>query len=79
MGGGSIAVRVGGEGDVARSHVVWTGRDNSRIGTPIAHDGRIYFIARGVANCIDAKTGERIYQARLSGGTNAPFISGNVL
>jgi outer membrane protein assembly factor BamB len=77
MGGGSIAVRVGGEGDVAKTHVVWTGRDNNRIGTPIVYDGRIYFFSRGVANCIDAKTGERIYQARLSGGAAATSAAGD--
>lgn len=68
MGGGSIAVRAGGEGDVSETNVVWTGRDNNRISTPIVHDGRIYFISRRIANCIDARTGERVYQARLSGG-----------
>lgn len=70
-GGGSIAVRVGGEGDVSKSHVVWQGRDTNRIGSPIVHDGRIYFFAGRVANCIDAKTGEKIYQQRLTGGTAA--------
>lgn len=72
MGGGSIAVRAGGTDDVTKSHVVWTDRHNNRIGTPAIHDGRIYFISRRVANCIDAKTGERIYQSRLEGPTDAP-------
>lgn len=76
MGGGSIGVSAGGDGDVAKTHVVWTGRDNGRIGTPIAHDGRIYFFSRGVANCIDAKTGERIYQARLTGGAGPSAAGG---
>lgn len=65
-GGGSIAVRANGEGDVTQSHVVWSGRDTNRIGTPILHEGRIYFIAGGIANCIDAKTGESIYRERLT-------------
>jgi outer membrane protein assembly factor BamB len=69
--GGSIAVRVGGEGDIKNSHVVWSGRNTSRIGTPVVYDGRIYFFANGIANCIDAKTGKDIYQERLSGGTTA--------
>lgn len=67
-GGGSIAVRAGGTGDVTRTHVVWRGRDNGRINTPIVHEGRIYLISGRVATCIDAETGERIYQSRLTGG-----------
>ncbi|MBI3468772.1 MAG: PQQ-binding-like beta-propeller repeat protein, partial [Planctomycetes bacterium] len=77
MGGGSIAVRAGGDGDVEKTHIVWTGRDNNRIGTPIVYEGRIYFFSRGIANCIDAKTGERIYQARLTGGLTASAGEGN--
>ncbi|MEQ8786721.1 MAG: PQQ-binding-like beta-propeller repeat protein [Pirellulaceae bacterium] len=64
--GGSIAVRTGGKDDVTESHVVWTGRDRGRIGTPVYHDGRLYFVSSKVVNCLDAKTGDRIYQSRLT-------------
>jgi outer membrane protein assembly factor BamB len=66
--GSSMAVRAGGKGDVTKTHVVWTQRHQGGIGTPILHDGRIYFVNGGVAHCIDAKNGERIYQQRLTGG-----------
>lgn len=66
--GGSIALRPGGQGDVTASHVVWKGRHNSRITTPLLHDGRLYFISRGIANCLDAATGEKVYQSRLGSG-----------
>jgi outer membrane protein assembly factor BamB len=72
--GGSIAVRAGGTDDVTKSHVVWSGRDKGRICTPVYHDGRLYWVTGGVANCIDAKTGQRVYQARLkaaAGGADA--------
>ncbi|HET6422223.1 MAG TPA: PQQ-binding-like beta-propeller repeat protein [Planctomycetaceae bacterium] len=65
-GGGSLAVRAGGTDDVSETHVVWTGRDNNRIGTPVVHNGLLYFIANKVVNCVDAKTGERVYQSRLA-------------
>ena len=71
MGGGSIAVRVGGMGDVTKTNVVWSGRHNSRISTPLFSDGRIYFINSGVANCLDAASGEKVYKERLSGGGSA--------
>lgn len=64
-GGGSIAVKVDGSGDVTKSNVLWSGRDANRIETPILYDGRIYFFSRGIVNCIDAKTGERIFRGRL--------------
>ena len=75
-GGGSIAVLAGGEGDVSESHVAWRGRHNNRIATPIVHDGRIYFFAGGIINCINAETGEQIYQSRLSGGSAPPAQEG---
>ena len=67
-GGGSIAVRAGGNGDVTESHVLWTGQDRNRIGTVVYHDGRLYWVSSRIANCIDAKSGEEIYRSRLSGG-----------
>jgi len=71
-GGGSIAVRAGGTGDVTKTHVVWTGRHNSRISTPLLSDGRLYFIAGGIVNCITAAQGEKVFQARLGEGGDTP-------
>ena len=69
-GGGSIAVRAGGKDDVTKTNIVWQGRNSSRISTPIYYDGRIYFFAGRVANCIDAATGKEIYQTRLPAGNS---------
>lgn len=71
QGSGSIAIRSGGEKDVTKSHVAWTGRDNNRIGTPVHVDGRLYFVSNRVATCVDAATGQRVYQGRLSGASAA--------
>ena len=68
-GGGSIAVRVGGKGDVTSSHILWTGRDSSRFSTPIFYKDRLYSFANDVATIIDAKTGERLARSRLEGGS----------
>ncbi len=64
-GGGGIAVRAGGKGDVTDSRVVWTGNQSNRIGTPLVHEGRIYAFSSGIATCFDAATGEQIYRGRL--------------
>jgi outer membrane protein assembly factor BamB len=69
--GGSLAIQAGGMGDVAETHVQWRGNDRVGVGTPLYHDGRIYWISGGVVNCIDAGNGERIYQERLS-SSSAP-------
>ena len=68
-GGGSVAVKAGGEGDVTDSNVIWTGRDSARFGSPVGHKTSIYLVSNGVLNKIDAKTGKRLEQTRLSGGS----------
>ncbi|QEG33984.1 outer membrane protein assembly factor BamB family protein [Bythopirellula goksoeyrii] len=87
-GGGGIAVRAGGNGDVTDTHVIWSGRQSSRIGTPVYRDGRLYTFNGGVATCIDAASGEQIYRARLQGGRDgggraqdyaSPVIAGDLI
>lgn len=64
-GGGSIAVRAGGKGDVTESGTLWRGKDAARFGSPLVLDGRIYYFANGVANCISAGDGTSIFKERL--------------
>lgn len=64
-GGGGIAIRAGGEGDVTGQQVVWSGRQPNQISTPIIHDGRIYTFTSRVVNCFDQATGKEIFKARL--------------
>ncbi len=66
-GGRSVAVKVGGKKDVNATNIVWEGRAQARIATPVLYEGRIYWISNGIANCISAETGESVYRARLSG------------
>lgn len=63
--GGSIAVKAGGKDDVSKTNVLWSGRDRSRIGTPVVFQDKLYFFSSGVANCVDAKTGKQVFAARL--------------
>ncbi|QEG40635.1 outer membrane protein assembly factor BamB family protein [Roseimaritima ulvae] len=69
--GDALAVRVGGKGDVNQSHVVWHESHRGRISSPIVHDGLLYWISSGVLNCVDAATGERVYQERLNTSDNS--------
>jgi outer membrane protein assembly factor BamB len=63
----ALAVRTGGRGDVTQSHRLWVADKGSNVSSPVYHDGHIYWIheRNGVANCLDAATGEVKYQARL--------------
>lgn len=75
-GGGSFAIKAGGKDDVTKSNILWSGSGRNRIGTPVTHNGMLYFVSSRIVNCIDAKTGKEIYQARLTpkagSGTAAP-------
>jgi hypothetical protein len=75
-GGGSAAVKLGGKNDVSDSHKVWTGRDSSRFGTPLVHEGRIYFFGNGLVNCIRAADGSEIFKERIPGATGGGFGGG---
>jgi hypothetical protein len=69
VGNSSIAINAGGENDVTKSHVVWTGGDRNRISSPVVAGGKLYLVNNRVATCVDAKTGSRKYQGRLAGSS----------
>ena len=70
-GGGSVAVKIGGKGDVTDSHTVWSGNDSSRFGSPLVYDGRVYFFSGGIANCISAEDGSSIFKGRLPSSSSS--------
>jgi hypothetical protein len=61
------AIRPGGSGDITDSHVAWNlHRGIPEIPSPIFHADRLYLVrAGGVLTCVNAHTGEVIYQQRL--------------
>lgn len=63
----ALAVRAGGRGDVTESHVLWRINKGSNVSSPVYHQGHLYWVheKQGVAYCLDAKTGEAVYQERL--------------
>lgn len=64
---GSMAIRIGGEGDVTKSHVVWKSRNSSYVSTPILRDSKLYWIDdRGTYYCINAENGELIHRSRVA-------------
>lgn len=63
----AIAVRTGGRGDVTESHVLWRTGKGSNVSSPVYLDGHLYWFheQKGVAICLNAKTGEVVYEERL--------------
>jgi outer membrane protein assembly factor BamB len=68
-----FAVRTGGEGLITDTHVVWkVTRGVSNKPSILLVDGLIYMIGdTGIASCIDAQTGEQVWQQRIGGEYSA--------
>ena len=69
IGGGhtSLAVRIGGSGDVSESHTLWRKTKGSNVCSPVYRDGHLYWASDsgGSICCQNAANGETDYQARL--------------
>lgn len=76
--GGRTAVRLGGKDDVTNSHVNWSVTGGSYVPSPVLHNGHLYWVNdRGVANCVDIKTGEQTGTKRLGGQFYASVVLAN--
>jgi outer membrane protein assembly factor BamB len=75
---GTVAVRAGGKGDARQSNLLWDNNSRGGIGTPVVADGLLYSIAGGIVTCIDAETGDQLYEKRLPTQTtpSEPAASG---
>ncbi|MGB0580273.1 MAG: PQQ-binding-like beta-propeller repeat protein [Limisphaerales bacterium] len=67
--GSAIGVRAGGTGDVTDTHRLWRHpKTKQRIGSAVIHEAHIYIHNDpGVAECIELKTGKRVWEERLKG------------
>jgi len=64
---GSLAIQVGGTGNVTKSNVLWTSRNSSYVVTPVLHEGTLFWIDdQGMFFSVSAKTGELIQKKRVS-------------
>ncbi len=68
-----LAIRPGGKGDVTDTHVAWTVKKGAPHTPSLLVLGKeLYMVSdRGVATCLDALTGEEIWQERLGGNFSA--------
>jgi outer membrane protein assembly factor BamB len=74
-----LAVQPDGRGDVTKSKVVWkVDRAIPRTPSPLLVGNELYIVTdNGIATCIDAKTGEELWRARVGGNHSAsPVYAG---
>lgn len=70
IGGGhtSLAVRIGGSGDVNKTHALWRLNKGSNVSSPVYYKGHLYWTRDGsTACCQNPSTGEIVYEERLPG------------
>lgn len=80
--GKSVAIKPGGRGDIAGSHIEWEStRGGPFVPSPIVTGGQFCLIDdAGIATALDARTGERVWQKRLHGEfTASPVSAGDLL
>jgi outer membrane protein assembly factor BamB len=77
-----FAVRIGGNGLITDTHVAWkVKRGVSNKPSILLIDDLIYMISdAGIASCLEAKTGEIVWQKRIGGEYSASpvYAGGNI-
>ncbi len=57
-----LAMRPGGRGNVASTHVMWSFQNGPDVPTPVTDGTYVYVVNdRGIMWCLDAKTGKEVY------------------
>jgi len=72
-----MAVRLGGSGDVTRSHVLWRfSKSIPDVPSPLYYGGALWLVRTGgIATSLNPKTGEIFKQARLTGALDGYYSS----
>jgi outer membrane protein assembly factor BamB len=77
--GPTMAIRLGGKGDVTETNVVWRNpRGGPHVPSPLYHDGRLYIVNdTGIATCLGAADGRTVWQNRLRGRFSMSPVEAN--
>jgi outer membrane protein assembly factor BamB len=73
----TVAVKLGDKGDVTDSNLVWSSERANMPYVPcmLPHDGYLYYVNdKGLAACLNPKTGEEVWSQRLSGNVSSSPI-----
>jgi len=76
-----VAIDPTGSGNITKSHVKWSSRNAPAMPSLVATGGKLYAINdKGILNCLDAKTGDRISRTRIGGNFSAsPLLIGDYI
>lgn len=69
--GPAMAIKVGGKGDVTKTHRLWYHKDKipQRIGSPVIVGEHVYLVNEiGVAQCFELKTGQEVWNNKRVAG-----------
>jgi outer membrane protein assembly factor BamB len=73
-----MAIRTGGRGDITATHVEWSVPTGAPYISSVVHyQGLLYMAEAGIVTCVDARTGERIWQERIGGIFSASPVAGD--
>ena len=73
--GGRTAITIGGKGDMTKTNVLWSLSGSSYVPSPVIYKGHLYWVDdKGVAVCVDTKTGKIVEQKRLGGKFYASVV-----
>lgn len=69
-GGGALAVRTGGRGEVTASHRLWMTKKGANVPSPVFHEGHVFWFNETdlLAYCADAATGKIVHSERVERG-----------
>ena len=75
--GPTLAIRPGGRGNVTGSHVQWENQRGAPYVPSAILVGDYYYLVddQGISTCLDAHTGKRAWQKRLTGAYTASPIA----
>ncbi len=76
-----MGIRPDGSGDVTKTHIAWHEQVGAAyVPSPVAVGPYFLVVAdNGVASCLVARTGERLWRERLPGGHSASLLTANGL
>lgn len=80
----TVAVRIGGSGDVSKTHGLWELAKGSNVCSPVIHGRHLYWAKEsGIVYCADIDSGELVYEERLNPKSGlvyaSPLLSGGNL
>ena len=74
-----LAIRLGGKGDVTKSHVVWRNPTGAPyVSSLVFYEGLLYMATEmGIVSAIDPATGQTVWRERLGGVFTASPVAGD--